>query len=103
MDRKQQLRNVAFGGAWSEQIAGREALAQAITSIADAARLAAEEDPLSAETMGAVAILCVAHPKGQELERAWRKAGRIENPGVRVRDLERLAGLMASAYGGLKT
>lgn len=25
MDRKSQLKNVAFGGAWSEQIAGNEA------------------------------------------------------------------------------
>ena len=29
MERKRQLSNVAFGGAWSERIAGREALTAA--------------------------------------------------------------------------
>lgn len=102
MERSEQLRNVAFGGAWSEQIAGREAQAAAIAAMAAAAGSAAEQDPLSADTMNAVAMLCSRHPKGPDLEQAWRRAGRMAQSGLRVRELERLATLIAAAYGALK-
>lgn len=102
MDRKQQLRNVAFGGAWSEQIAGREAQVAAIAAIAVAAAEAGEVDPLHPDTLDAVDLLCPRHPKGAMLRKAWMRAARIETPGARIRELQRIAATLAAAFGGLK-
>lgn len=102
MDRKQQLRNVAFGGAWSEQIAGREARAAAIAAVAVAAADAGEDDPLRQDALEAVNLLCMEHPKGTMLRSAWIKASRIEAPGPRVRELQRISDTLAAAFGGLK-
>lgn len=97
MDRKQQLRNVAFGGAWSEQIAGREAQAAAIAAVAAAAAKAGQVDPLNAPTLDALEILCARHPKGAMLRAAWMRAGRIDMAGPRVQELTRIARLLAAA------
>lgn len=103
MERKKQLSNVAFGGAWSEQIAGREEQAAAIARVVAAAGAAAWVDPLSVETKGAVDLLCSRHPKGPALREAWIRAGRLDPPGRRVQELKRIADLLASAYAALKT
>ena len=100
MDRKGQLANVAFGGAWSEQIAGQEALRDAMRSIEAAARetLAADlrHDNSKRE---ALELLAAEHPKGPMLIVAWEKAVRIENPGLRAAELARIAGALRAGIG----
>lgn len=75
MDREGQMRNVAFGGAWSEQIAGREALARAMTRLEIAVEETAELD-LRGEPDLAAALhhIATTHPKGAMLRAAWERA-----------------------------
>lgn len=99
MDRKRQLSNVAFGGAWSEQIAGREARAAAIAAVAAAAAGAGEADHLRPAALEAVEMLCAQHPKGGMLRAAWLRASRLEVAEVRIRELQRISGALAAAFG----
>lgn len=92
MDRKQQLANVAFGGAWSEQIAGNEALRDAMLRVARAAAETIEVDLRGNDTVdAALHALAAAHPKGALLVGAWRRALDITNPGLRQAELTRVA------------
>lgn len=99
MDRKQQLRNVAFGGAWSEQIAGREAIAAAIETLKRAAGGAARRDPRTPEVSAALDLLCKNHPKGDILRDAWRRGATWEPAPRRIRELARIAELLAAGHG----
>lgn len=101
MDRKRQLSNVAFGGAWSEQIAGCEELLRALACLKRVASRAATEDPRSdREVSAALDLACHDHPKGQMLRDAWVKAAGIPMPGSRVHELGRVSELLAEAYVG---
>lgn len=101
MDRKRQLSNVAFGGAWSEQIAGREELLRALTCLKRAAQRAATEDPRrDREVTAALDFACRDHPKGQMLRTAWSRGASITAPALRVAELIRVAALLEDAYSG---
>lgn len=98
MDRKRQLSNVAFGGAWSEQIADREEVAAARECLRHAAARAATCDPRRAvEVAWALTLLCGRHPKGALLRAAWARAVSLEAPGSRVAELGRIAALLSAA------
>lgn len=99
MDRKQQLRNVAFGGAWSEQIAGREAVVAAIDTLQRAAAGSARRDPRTAEVNAALVLLCEEHPKGLILRNAWQRGVRLEPAPRRIRELARIVDLLAVGHG----
>lgn len=100
MDRKRHLRNVAFGGAWSEQIAGAEALCQAMSCVEAAASLTAETDlRCDGELASSVARLAAAHPKGDLLLQAWLKALDAANPGIRAKELARVAQALRAGIG----
>lgn len=99
MDRAGQLRNVAFGGAWSEQIAGREDLAGAIARLHEAARKADRDDPrICPDVRAALNVVTRWHPKGEMLRSAWLRAANVMEPGLRVRELQRIAGLLETAH-----
>ncbi|MFN8679970.1 hypothetical protein EQ718_13815 (plasmid) [Paracoccus versutus] len=101
MDRAGQLRNVAFGGSWSEQIAGREELLHALETLKRAARRAALHDPREDIDVGlALDLASRDHPKGAMLRAAWARGAAIAAPGSRVAELGRVAGLLAEAYRG---
>lgn len=101
MDRKDQLRNVAFGGAWSEQIAGREALQRALLDLKVAAQKAGDHDPrLDLDLLDAVNCASKDHPKGDLLRQAWMRACALKEPGVRIRELRRIANLLAEGQAG---
>ncbi|AZV00416.1 hypothetical protein pthi1_p51 [Paracoccus phage vB_PthS_Pthi1] len=100
MDRKQQLGNVSFGGAWSEQIADDEALALAMARL-DGAVIDTMNDDLRGdpELEGALARTAAAHPKGPMLAKAWSKALAMPNPGLRSAELQRIATALRAGIG----
>ncbi|AGT10534.1 hypothetical protein [Paracoccus aminophilus] len=101
MDRKDQLRNVAFGGAWSEQIAGREELIRAIETLhTAAARTAGLDVRVDAGVNVALWIACKDHPKGDMLRIAWDKGAAIPVAGLRQQELRRVARLIEEAHRG---
>lgn len=94
MDRKEQLRNVDFGGAWSQQIAEREALAAALEDLSSAADRAAMDDVrLDADVGLALRRAAKDHPKGDMLITAWDRGAAITNGGLRRLELLRIARL----------
>ncbi|MFD2845540.1 hypothetical protein [Paracoccus cavernae] len=95
MDRKEQLRNVAFGGAWSEQIAEREALVLALACLLTAADRSATDDlRLETDVVSALWRAGKDHPKGEMLIKAWERATEIPNGGLRRLELVRIARLL---------
>ena len=103
MDRIGQLSNVSFGGAWSEQIAADEALAEAMAALERAAERTADEDLRRDLALGnALALVAGAHPKGALLAVAWSRALDHADRGHRRDELRRLArGLRAGLVGRL--
>lgn len=102
MDRAGQLSNVAFGGAWSEQIAGREALAEAIERLRHAAQRADEDDPrICPDVRAALNVATRQHPKGEMLRAAWLRSANLLEPAARVRELERVTNLYGEAFQGI--
>ncbi|MBB1493087.1 hypothetical protein H5395_16560 [Paracoccus sp. MC1854] len=101
MERKHQLGNVAFGGAWSEQIAAREALSAALDVLRCAAARAQAHDPRrDPAVMEALTLACDSHPKGVLLEAAWNRGAALTHPGPRIAELQRVADLLAEAQAG---
>lgn len=95
MDREGQLANVAFGGAWSEQIAGDEAVKQAMLLVEAAANEGARRDLRRDDSLRtALGLVAKAHPKGVMLVAAWNKALSMHDPGQRVAELTRIARLL---------
>lgn len=100
MDRKGQLANVSFGGAWSEQIAGNEALTQAMCIIEASAQESAETDLRGDKAVQeALAKLAAAHPKGAILAAAWNKGLGISNVSLRTAELARIAAALRAGLG----
>lgn len=100
MNRSKQLSNVAFGGAWSEQIADDEALAAALDRLDRAVEDTLYEDLRSFwDVREAIALAAAAHPKGAMLRRAWDKGLEIQNAGLRSGELKRIAGALRVGIG----
>ena len=91
MDRKSQLKNVSFGGAWSEQIADDEILRQSFELLKQAVALTLEEDIRErADVRQALEVVLEQHPKGAEIEKALERAVSLSLAGVRSTELNRL-------------
>ncbi|UFM64262.1 hypothetical protein LOS78_01945 [Paracoccus sp. MA] len=100
MDRKQQLGNVAFGGAWSEQIADDEALEAAMRRLDGAVIDTLAEDLRGdPELEAALALAAGAHPKGAMLASAWGRALGQPNGGLRYAELKRIATALRMGIG----
>ncbi|MFG6082410.1 hypothetical protein ACEUZ9_003057 [Paracoccus litorisediminis] len=100
MDRKQQLSNVSFGGAWSEQIAADEALALAMTRVDSAVIDTLSEDLRGdAELDAALSSVAASHPKGAMLARAWQKGLYIGNANLRSQELKRIVTALRKGIG----
>ncbi|QRZ12687.1 hypothetical protein JWJ88_08700 [Paracoccus methylovorus] len=100
MDRKQQLSNVSFGGAWSEQIADDEALALAMARLDGAVIDTLVEDLRGdGELEAAFTRAAAAHPKGYMLLRAWTRALAMPNAGLRSAELKRIAAALRAGIG----
>lgn len=100
MNRSKQLSNVAFGGAWSEQIADDEALAAALDRLDRAVEDTLHEDLRGFEDVTeAIALASSAHPKGPMLAQAWAKGLQMQNAGLRSAELKRIAGVLRAGIG----
>lgn len=100
MDRKSQLSNVSFGGAWSEQITGMETLTAAMDTIDAACERCKDEDRRRDDALAAaVRLVTEAHPKGLMLAAAWQRALCLENPGLRSKELQRIARVLRDGLG----
>ena len=100
MDRKQQLGNVAFGGAWSEQIEADERLAASMDRLDKAVRDTLYEDLRGfADVAEALDVVSACHPKGSALAASWSKALGIPNAGLRSQELKRIADLLRAGIG----
>lgn len=100
MNREGQLANVAFGGAWSEQIARNEAVEQAMRLVEEAAKEGARRDlRRDGSLCAALGLVTKAHPKGAMLVAAWDKALSMHDPGQRVPELMRIARLLRVNLG----
>lgn len=100
MDRKQQLRNVAFGGSWSERIADDEILASSLDLLERASRETRDRDLRGDFKIdGALIHAAMHHPKGEILIRSWGRALTWPNPELRADELKRIATLFREGLG----
>lgn len=100
MDRKAQLRNVSFGGAWSEQIAGTEDLTASLRLLEAAAeRTKATDLRRCPETHEALRHVADAHPKGHLLMVSWGRALNIPDGNIRAGELARIGRTLRAGLG----
>ena len=101
MDRTSQLKNVSFGGAWSEQIADDEILRQSFDLLKQSVALTLEEDiGERGDIREALEVVLEQHPKGAELEKAWEKALSLPLSGLRSAELNRLVKVLEMQLAG---
>lgn len=99
MERRGQLRNVAFGGDWSEQIPIREEVRSAINELEVAVLASADEDPNGEAILTVVDALCARVARGDRMAASWREAGSIQNQGLRYAALARVFRNIKSGIG----
>lgn len=91
MDRVSQLRNVAFGGAWSQDIPRRERFAEAVRLLKGCPDRTRIEDLREDRALSdAIGMLCDANPKGETIRHSWDRAMTIPDPAIRSVELMRL-------------
>lgn len=92
MDKETQLSNVAFVGAWSEEIAGQKKLQRVRRVLEEAVERCGETDLReNLEVAAALQLLVGRHPKGEMLKQAWERAYNVKEPSIRQRELQRLS------------
>lgn len=78
-DLKTQLKNVAFGGSWSEDIWRNSEVQSALDIIEQAAQTCTEHDVRRPELMGALEFISSKIEKGPQLKVQFLKAVIIED------------------------
>lgn len=100
MDRKSQLRNVAFGGDWAEQIEPRERIHWALNAIQKARDQTTDEDLRLDQTLAsALNYACERLPKADLIRAAWSKALALPDIGQRQKEIARIGDIIRSAVG----
>ena len=74
MERETQLRNVAFGGNWSEALLEQDVAISALSTLRQATENCMEEDPRGPELNQALGYVAVRIEKGPALVAAFQKA-----------------------------
>ncbi|MCY4207585.1 MAG: hypothetical protein OXD29_06500 [Roseovarius sp.] len=91
---KKQLRNVAFGGNWSEDIPAEEELRRAINVMEKTAKECAERDGRNEELMEAIHHIRRNMGNRQGLCESFLRALSNENPNLRRMEAKRIARLI---------
>ncbi|WP_417548567.1 hypothetical protein [Marinobacter segnicrescens] len=99
MERRDQLRNVAFGGDWSEQIPDRERIVEALAALTRAVNECQDHDPCASNVLIEVDHLCAQIARGTRMAASWRKAGAVPEPGVRQSMLAQILKTIRSGIG----
>ncbi len=99
MERRDQLKNVAFGGDWSEQIIVREDVAACLATVERAVCESHVLDPCREDVLAALNFLCSRIARGGIMAESWRKAGVIVDQGLRRRALEQAMKNIRSGIG----
>lgn len=97
---KKQLSNVAFGGAWSEQLAEDYELKQVMAVLKNAANECGDKDVCDKEFMRALRYVREHIDKGPMLVEGLQKALLEPNQGLRVTSVRRFV-KMISEWAGL--
>ena len=99
-EHKKKMGNVAFGGAWSEEILVMDELAKVLATINDAAENCADQDVESEELLAAMLYVRKNIDKGPMLCAAFFKGLRISNQGLRQIEVKRVA-VMIRTWAGM--
>lgn len=99
MERRDQLKNVAFGGDWSEQIPDRERTLDALAALTKAVNECQDHDPCASYVLIEVDHLCARIARGNRMATSWRKAGTVAEPGVRRSMLAQVLKTISSGVG----
>ncbi len=99
MERRDQLKNVAFGGDWSEQIPDRERIAEAVGALTRAVKECQDHDPCASHVLIDVDYLCARIARGNRMAASWRQAGALPEPGVRRSILTQVLKTIRSGVG----
>ena len=98
-DLKTQLKNVAFGGSWSEEIRRVSELETALKVIANAAGDCTEMDVRTDELKDALSFVASKIEKGPQLKAQFLKAVVIENQDARCSAAQHVLRQMQSWAG----
>jgi hypothetical protein len=98
-DLKTQLKNVAFGGSWSEEILRVSELEAALKVIANAAETCTEMDVRTDELKGALSFVASKIEKGPQLMAQFLKAVVIEDQEARCSAAQHVLRQMQSWAG----
>ena len=99
MERRQQLKNVAFGGEWSEAIPLREDVRRALDVLEMAVLASADQDPCENDVLEAVDALTSRIARGESMAKSWRDAGRVQDQGLRRAALDKVLRTIRSGVG----
>ncbi len=99
MERKRQLRNVAFGGHWSESVPHADDLRHALDRIAAAASDCGDRDVDDEELRAAMAYVRRTLEKGAALEKAFIRALGIGHRDLRMAEAMRVSEMIRERAG----
>ena len=98
-ERKNQLSNVSFGGAWSEDLVDIDRLNRILSVIERAARDCASRDVRSRQLEKALNEMGLTIEKGPQLARRFMRALAEPNPGLRHMEASKVARIIKRSVG----
>tara|TARA_R100000005_G_scaffold89219_2_gene59634 strand:- start:4432 stop:4755 length:324 start_codon:yes stop_codon:yes gene_type:complete len=98
-ERKNQLSNVSFGGAWSEELVDIDRLNRILSVIERAVRDCASRDVRSRQLEKALNEMGLTIEKGPQLARRFMRALAEPNPGLRHMEASKVARIIRRSVG----
>ena len=98
-EKKNQLSNVSFGGAWSEELVDQDRIRTILRVIERAARDCAIRDVQSARLDRALAEIDNMVEKGPQLTASFRRSLARPHPSLRQQEAQRIARMIRRATG----
>ncbi len=89
VERKKHLANVAFGGAWSEEIVERQALSKVMSALEKAAAECFDQDVYCRDLIDALGFVQTNVEKGPMLVSGFQKALLEPIPALRQAEVQR--------------